>query len=347
MSTNHPNRPIRKVTGWSYIRMTVSGRTEVAAGKFLPIYLEALRLDSIVDFDLYIRMGHELILYRAANLPFTEKTRATLLDNQVKRLYVPADSQEQYQKYIEANIDQIVRDKEIPERAKAGIVYDSTKMLIKDVLASPNLGENVRRSQNMVEASVVYIVTGQEAFHNLLKVMSFDYYTYTHSVNVCTFAVAFARHLGYTDEEQLNHLGVGALLHDVGKTRIPDRILNKRARLNGREMELVRRHPRYGIEILQETDLIHSDCYFPIIQHHERADGSGYPDGLAAGDIHIFGKITGIADTFDAMTTERVYQSAIETFPALKTMFALPDQYERELLEQFAFLMGPAEVASY
>jgi HD-GYP domain-containing protein (c-di-GMP phosphodiesterase class II) len=327
--------------------MTVAGKTEIAAGKFLPIYLEALRLDSIVDFDLYIKMGHELILYRAANLPFTEKTRANLLDNLVKKLYVPADSQERYQKYIEANIDQIVRDREIPERAKAGIVYDSTKMLIKDVLTSPNLGDNVRRSQNMVEASVVYIVSSQEAFHNLLRVMSFDYYTYTHSVNVCTFSVAFARHLGYTDEEMLNHLGVGALLHDVGKTRIPDRILNKRARLNPREMELVRKHPRYGYDILQETQLIHPDCYYPIIQHHERLDGSGYPEALSGDSIHVFGKITAIADTFDAMTTERVYQSAIDTFPALKTMFSLPEQYERDLLEQFAVLMGPTEIGSF
>lgn len=327
--------------------MTVAEKPEIAAGKFLPIYLEALRLDSIVDFDLYIKMGHELILYRAANLPFTEKTRANLLDNLVKKLYVPADSQERYQKYIEANIDQIVRDREIPERAKAGIVYDSTKLLIKDVLTSPNLGENVRRSQTMVEASVVYIVSSQEAFHNLLKVMSFDYYTYTHSVNVCTFAVAFARHLGYNDEEMLNHLGVGALLHDVGKTRIPDRILNKKSRLNPREMELIRRHPRYGFDILQETNLVHSDCYYPVIQHHERMDGSGYPEALTGDKIHIFGKITAIADTFDAMTTERVYQSAVDTFPALKTMFSLPDQYERDLLEQFAFLMGPTEIGQY
>jgi putative nucleotidyltransferase with HDIG domain len=326
--------------------MSIAGKTEIVAGKFLPIYLEALRLDSIVDFDLYIKMGHELILYRAANLPFTEKTRASLLDNLVKKLYVPSESQERYQKYVEANIDYIVRDQEIPEKAKAGIVYDSTKMLVKDILTSPNFGENIRRSKNMVEASVVYIVSSQEAFHNLLRVMSFDYYTYTHSVNVCTFAVAFARHLGHVDEEYLNHLGVGALLHDIGKTRIPDRILNKRGRLNAREMELIRKHPQWGLDIAQESSLLDHDCHYPIIQHHEREDGSGYPEAMIGDDIHIFGKITAIADTFDAMTTERVYQSAVDTFPALKTMFSLPDLFERPLLEKFAFLMGPTEIGS-
>jgi len=324
--------------------MALISKTETAIGAFLPIYLEALRIDTIVDFDLYLRVENEMVLYRAADLPFTEKTSAALLDNNVKKLYVSGAEQGRYQKYIEANIHEIILDKEIPEQAKAGIVYDSTKLLIKEVLEDPTRGENIRRSQAMVESEVTYILRGPEAFHNLLRVMSFDYYTYTHSVNVCTFSVAFARFLGYTDEELLNHLGTGALLHDIGKTRIPDRILNKATTLSPWEMELVRKHPQWGLEMMQETNLIHPDSYLPIIQHHERVNGSGYPRGLGPDETHPFGKITGIADSFDAMTTERVYQRAVGTFPALKTMFSIPDLYDRELLEKFTFLMGPTDI---
>jgi putative nucleotidyltransferase with HDIG domain len=321
--------------------MALINRTEILAGKFLPIYLEALRLDSIVDFDLYIEIGNDLILYRAADLPFTEKTRATLLENNVNRLYVPGGEKARYQKYVETNINQIMRDDSIPEPTKAGIVYDSTKLLVKDVLANPTLSENVRRSQALVETSVTYILNGREAFHNLLNVMSFDYYTYTHSVNVCTFSVAFAQHLGYTDEEFLNNLGTGALLHDVGKTRISERILNKRSKLTPLEMELIKKHPGWGVEIMKSTNMIHVDSYYPIIQHHEREDGSGYPYGIGSDDIHIFGKIIGIADSFDAMTTRRAYQRERDTFPALRIMFTMPGVYDRGLLEQFALLMGP------
>jgi HD-GYP domain-containing protein (c-di-GMP phosphodiesterase class II) len=285
-----------------------------------------------------------LILYRASDLPFTEKTRANLLENNVDRLFVPSTYRMRYQRYIESNITTILKDETIPPRTKAGIVYDSTKLLVKDVLANPTLNENVRRSQAMVESSVSYILRGQEAFHNLLKVMSFDYYTYTHSVNVCTFAVAFGRHIGIKDEEALNNLGTGALLHDVGKTKISDRILNKRSRLTPLEMELVKRHPQWGVELMRETGLITDDAYFPIIQHHEREDGSGYPQGLKGRDLHIFGRLVGIADCFDALTTHRVYQPAMDTFPALRLLFQQEESFDRELLEKFAYLMGPTEV---
>lgn len=321
--------------------MQTAGRTETVAGEFLPIYLEALRIDTIVDFDLYIKIGHDLILYRASDRSFTEKTRATLLENNVDRLYVPVGAQERYQHYIESNITQILKDRCIPEPTKAGIVYDGTKLLIKDVLAKPTLSENVRRTRTMVESQVAYILTGPHAFHNLRRVMSFDYYTYTHSVNVCTFSVAFAQHIGISEEVTLSNLGTGALLHDIGKTKISDRILNKRSRLSSMEMDIVRRHPEYGVEIMKETDMISEESYFPIIQHHERDDGSGYPHGLHGSEMNIFGQIVAIADCFDAMTTRRVYQPAVDTSPALKVMFQQDGAFERRLLEGFAYLMGP------
>lgn len=317
----------------------------VAQDKYLPVYLDALRIDTIVDFDLYIKIGHDLILYRASNLPFTERTRQTLLDNNVSTLYVPMAERDQYQAYIESNINLILHDETITTEVKSGIVYDSTKLLVRDVLANPTLGENIQRGKSIVESSVGYILREEDAFHNLLKVMSFDYYTYTHSVNVCTFSVAFARHLGYNDEEFLNNLGVGALLHDVGKTKVSDRILNKRGRLSPLEMEIIKKHPQWGVELMQETDMLQEDSFYPIIQHHEREDTSGYPHGIAGHDIHISGKIVGIADTFDAMTTRRVYQPAVETFPALKTMFTCENAYDRDLLEKFAMLMGPSDIA--
>jgi len=323
--------------------MQTASKQEIVAGKFMPIYLEALRIDTIVDFDLYIKIGNDFILYRASDLPFTEKTRASLLENNVDRLFVPMGSQDKYQHYIESNINQILKDDDIPEKTKAGIVYDSTKLLVRDILTNPTLNENVRRSQAMVEAKINFILRGPEAFHNLLRVMSFDYYTYTHSVNVCTFSVAFAQFMGITDEETLNTLGTGALLHDVGKTKISDRILNKRTKLTPTEMELIRRHPEWGAELMRETQLIPDDAYFPIIQHHEREDGSGYPAGIGGGEMHIFGRIVGIADCFDAMTTRRVYQQAVDTFPALKIMFQQETAFNREMLEKFAYLMGPLD----
>jgi HD-GYP domain-containing protein (c-di-GMP phosphodiesterase class II) len=309
--------------------------------KYLPIYLESLRVDTVLSFDLYIKIGDDMILYRSADLPFTEKTRNKLLDNNVSRLYVGKENRDKYQKYIEQNLDKILVDREIPEVRKAGILYETSKSLMKDVLENPTFGENIKRSKNMVANTVGYILKGQAAFHNLLKISSFDYYTYTHSVNVCTFGVALAQQIGRNDEEYLQELGIGALLHDVGKSKISERILNKRTSLSPVEFELMKKHPRWGVEILSGTDMISPSAYYPVLQHHERGSGKGYPNGLTLDEMHEYSRIVAVVDTFDAMTTERVYQKAMDTFPALKTMFSLPEDYDSTMLKAFAELMGP------
>jgi putative nucleotidyltransferase with HDIG domain len=175
-----------------------------------------------------------------------------------------------------------------------------------------------------------------------MKITSFDYYTYTHSVNVCTFAVSLARQVGISDHKALVELGTGALLHDVGKSKVSERILNKRTHLNRSEYEIIKRHPEWGVEILRETNILSEESYHPVIHHHERMDGSGYPHSLGPSEQHIYSRITAICDVFDALTTQRVYQRAINTFPALKLMYGtMSKELDPTLLREFTVLMGP------
>ena len=319
-------------------------QTRIGNLSYWPIRLDSLRIDSTLDFDLYIKSGSDVILYRSASEPFTEQIRDKLIDNGVTTLFTQLSQRTAYQTYIEAHMAEILRDMSIGGAAKASLAYDTSQMLVRDILAKPTLGENIHRSQNMVAVSVGYILEDKEAFANLIRVMSFDYQTYTHSVNVCTFSIALAKFMGINDEEVLNNLGVGALLHDVGKTKIPEEILNKQSTLDDDEFELIKKHPVFGQEIVRETDLVHKDCYLPIGQHHEREDGSGYPYGLMSADIHEFSKIVGIADVFDAMTTQRPYRNAVETFPTLMVMYSDKHLFDKRILEQFTLLMGPRQM---
>ncbi|MFH1892708.1 MAG: HD-GYP domain-containing protein [Candidatus Zixiibacteriota bacterium] len=323
--------------------MALSTKKPAVSGvnPFLPIYLESLMIDTILDFDLFIRLGRDMVLYRSKLLPFTERTRQKLMGNNVMQLFVPVTAKGEYQRYIETNLSRIVQDPLIEEEKKAAIVYDASKALVKDVLANPNLGENIHRSQSLVSTQVSYILSGREAFLNLMRITSFDYYTYTHSVNVCTFAIALANQLGITNSDELKTLGQGALLHDVGKSRISERILKKKSSLNNAEIEIIRKHPRWGQEILKESDIIPETAYYPVLQHHERIDGSGYPYGVAGHEIHDFGKIVAICDVFDALTTRRVYQNAMGSYPALKEMYNKGAAYDERFLREFTVLMGP------
>ena len=309
--------------------------------KFLAIYLDSILVDSVLDFDLYLKVNRKFVLYRSADLPFTDATRAKLMENHVDRLYIADECKEKYTKYIEQNLGTILSDPQVKEDKKAGILYETSTNLVKDVLSNPTYGDNIRRSKDLVSNTVNYILNGREAFHNLLKITSFDYYTYTHSVNVSTFSVALAQQMGFSDKKFLHELGIGALLHDIGKSKISDRILNKRSALNSIEFEIMKKHPKWGIEILTKTDDIPAASYYPVLQHHERGDRTGYPTGLDLSEMHIYSKIVAIADSFDAMTTERVYRKAIDTFPSLKIMFSLSGSYDDAALTAFVELMGP------
>jgi putative nucleotidyltransferase with HDIG domain len=311
----------------------------------MPIYLDSIRVDSVLEFDLYIKVDRQLVLYRSANLPFTDRTRQKLVENKVERLFVSFESRQKYQHYIEKNLDKILKDPAIHEVKKAGILYETSTNLVKDVLSNPTYGDNIQRSKEMVANTVNYILQGRDAFLQLLRITSFDYYTYTHSVNVCTFSIALAQQLGFDDEQFLHELGTGALLHDVGKSKISDRIINKRTALTPIEFEIMKKHPQWGVDILQDTDLIPEASYYPVLQHHERGDRRGYPAGVSLDDLHIYSKIVAVVDSFDAMTTERVYQRAMDTFPALKIMFSLKGAYDEQILRTFVELMGPSGLA--
>jgi HD-GYP domain-containing protein (c-di-GMP phosphodiesterase class II) len=152
--------------------------------------------------------------------------------------------------------------------------------------------------------------------------------------------------MGFSDTEFLHELGIGALLHDIGKSKIADRILNKRSALNPVEFEIMKKHPKWGVEILSGTDDIPAAAFYAILQHHERGDRSGYPTGLTLKEMHLYSKIVAIADSFDAMTTERVYQKAMDTYPSLRIMFSLKGAYDEAALKAFVELMGPTGLAN-
>lgn len=150
---------------------------------------------------------------------------------------------------------------------------------------------------------------------NLMDIRSYDEYTFSHSVNVCVLSVLTGITLGYP-RDRLAVLATGALLHDVGKTTIPRSILEKPGDLTEEEFELVKKHCRNGFDILGSTNSIDVVAASVALQHHERYDGQGYPNGLKGKQIHEFSRIAALADTYDAITTDRVFRKAVPSHEA-------------------------------
>jgi HD-GYP domain-containing protein (c-di-GMP phosphodiesterase class II) len=145
---------------------------------------------------------------------------------------------------------------------------------------------------------------------NLLPLMAHDYYTYTHVTNVCTYCLAIANKLGIHNPAELSEVAEGALLHDLGKRKIPSTVLNHPGKLNTEQWETVRRHPTDGFRDLCHREDLSWGQLMMVYQHHERIDGKGYPVGSVGDEIHLWGRICKVADVFDALSSDRPYRKA-------------------------------------
>jgi len=144
---------------------------------------------------------------------------------------------------------------------------------------------------------------------NLVDIRSFDEYTFGHSVNVCVLAALTGITMEFS-RVKLFHLGMAALLHDIGKTFVPENILNKPGPLTEEEFEVVKKHSLHGYQVLSIDPSVSKVCAVVAVQHHERYNGQGYPYGLEKNGIHEFSRITGMVDMYDAITADRIYRKA-------------------------------------
>jgi HD-GYP domain-containing protein (c-di-GMP phosphodiesterase class II) len=165
-------------------------------------------------------------------------------------------------------------------------------------------------------------------------------YAYSHSVDNCALAIAFGRHMGLPKKD-LRTLAVGLLMMDMGNVRVPEPVLNKKGRLTEVEYRIVKKHVAHGVEILQNTKGISEDVINIALTHHERFDGSGYPNALQGTQIPVYGRMAAIIDCYDAMTSVRPYSSAKSPYAALQNIYNwCGSAFQPELVEQFLQCMG-------
>ncbi len=310
----------------------------------VPVCLRSLRVDSIADFDIYIQLGPDepFALYCERNLPFTDDARQRLIDNNVEQVYISAKQQREYGRYIENHLSEILEDDTIPVMEKSEILYTSAYAVVEDLLTTPDMEEGLQRTKEIVRHTVSSMFTNRIKLAHFLNVISFDYYIYTHSVNVTAYSVALAQRVGYTDPASLRELANGALVHDVGKSKIDPEILHWKGKLTQAQWDILKQHPRYGYEMLRDTNCLGEIALDIVLHHHEKLHGGGYPDDLKGDMISPFVRMVTISDIFDALTTERSFQRASSSFQALNLMrVEMAADLDPRLLRAFVSMMGP------
>ncbi|MCA1855885.1 HD-GYP domain-containing protein [Massilia oculi] len=208
------------------------------------------------------------------------------------------------------------------ELARAANIRKQAAGLVRTVMADARLGKavEIERVGPVVESITESILRNSGALLGLLRIKNKDDYTFLHSVSVCALLVAFCRSRNM-DAETIYQAGLGGLLHDTGKALVPDAVLNKQGRLTDEEFEIIKRHPRDGYDILSKTPEIGSIPLDITLHHHERRDGSGYPDRLAEGGISELAQMAAIVDVYDAITSDRCYHKGMSAAEALRKIY--------------------------
>ncbi|KAA8664538.1 HD-GYP domain-containing protein [Clostridium sp. MT-14] len=168
-------------------------------------------------------------------------------------------------------------------------------------------GKKLKESLIDVEDMISYIIELGDVNKSLYDIQTYDNYTFIHSIDVCIMASFLGISAGYNNWD-LKEIGVGAALHDVGKTKVPTAILNKRDRLTEEEFYEIKKHPIYGSQLLKKNFAISDNIIKMVEQHHERVDGKGYPYGLSNRQITKFAKLVCICDVYDAVSNDRCYR---------------------------------------
>jgi len=180
-------------------------------------------------------------------------------------------------------------------------------------------GVDIKSARAAVEDLTQSVMRNPDALGWMSKLKEEHEYTYKHSLSVCILSLVFGRHM-CLPEAELHQLGLGAFLHDVGKMKIPLEVLDKPAALTAEELAEMKRHPEYGMEIVSDSGNVPDTVRDIILSHHERMNGSGYPQGLTAELIRPMTHMVAICDTYDAIVSKRPYKKPVSAVRAVEIL---------------------------
>ena len=217
---------------------------------------------------------------------------------------------------------------------------DDAELLVRDFMHDKQGELKPERVHQAVEQMVDSIFRNRDALSSLVRLKSADDYTFGHCVNVCILSMALSRQMGFT-KKTAHDLGVGAVLHDIGKTLIKEKTLKKPGPLSDTEFTEIRTHPELGAELLLNADGIKDASKYVVVQHHQKYNGTGYPYKKEGERIHIFARIAAVADVYDAMTSTRVYQQCLPPDIVLQKMYMWREaHFEPNIVERLIKCLG-------
>lgn len=240
----------------------------------------------------------------------------------------------------------VVRTPFFLELDQAQQIFQQGKPQVMAMFNEARLGHslNLAGTLDLVDEIAGSIRREPTALLSVARLKNHDDYTYLHSMAVCGLMIILAQRLGL-DDKQVLRVGMGGLLHDVGKAAVPLEILNKPGKLTDEEFEVMRQHPVTGAQMLMEADA-DADLLDIALHHHEKYDGSGYPHQLQGEEISLYARMAAVCDVYDALTSTRVYRKGWTPAEAMHNMLSWRGHFDNQVLHTFVRAIGIYPVGS-
>ncbi len=240
-------------------------------------------------------------------------------------LKIPEAVQKKYEAIKVADPAKVTISESVRSRVAQGIQYLYQDTQSPDFTkASRSITDDLTKAISDNDAVAVDI--------SALKVS--DEYTFKHSVDVATMSMIVARKYGLNDQ-QIYEIGITGLLHDIGKSKIPNNILNKAGKLTDEEFSIMRQHSLYGYRILEDKQDLSDEIKLGVLQHHEKTNGKGYPLMVTGDKICLFAKIISVSDIYDALVTERPYKKPFSPRDAVEMIMSMTGELDINVMRCF------------
>lgn len=297
---------------------------------YFRIRLSTIRASRETSFDIFIQINGQMVHYLKAGDKLSELKIETLHNRDTgNSFFVLTEQKQAYRDWVK---DEMNSD-ELNPFEKSKILRESSVALMEDLFENPDVNKALDESRPIIRNFIDFMEQAPEAMGYMISLSGHDFYTYNHSLDVSIYSLGLGTALNF-NKTDLEELGVGSLFHDIGKRNVSLDILCKKGGLDDAEWEQMKRHPQYGLMILNQNTNISDAIKAACFEHHESFSGNGYPQGISGQEIHPFARIVAITDTYDAMTTQRSYNVPLKPFDAVTMMKEkLAGRYDPDFLK--------------
>ena len=308
--------------------------------KYLPVTLRSIKTGAFAGCDLYLQTvvndENKYLLYCKGNNLFDDERKESFVKKNINKIYVAKNGNAQYLRYMETNLEQVVRDKTATLQERIHIVYEVATNMMTDALKDSSVGIAVERARDWTTVALDFMLKDKEVYSHLMEMLTYDGNVLRHSVNTAILGLLFGYYLEMPVNDLLT-LGTGLLLHDIGKAKIDHYMIKKdMEELTKEEKEQMRKHAELGFILLSNSGNLSREACLIAKQHHELYNGKGYPDNLKAEEIHYYSRITRILDEFEIRMSKNTANDSNAAFNVLQKMVKeMAGSFDKEILKKF------------